>query len=102
MCQGGIPIGEKNNCGCEPGSGEKILSREELLTQLKEYKKRLESELVTVNGELESESAAGKGGEKSMSDTKKETRKSGTVDKVVKETKTTDCGCGCVPPPIKK
>lgn len=36
-----------------------------------------------------------------MSDTKKDTKKSGTLSDVIKEIRTCGCGCGCVPP-IKK
>jgi len=36
-----------------------------------------------------------------MADAKKETKKSGTLGKVVQELKICDCGCCCVPP-LKK
>ena len=37
-----------------------------------------------------------------MADAKKDSKKSGTLGKVVSEIKTCDCGCGCVSPLDKK
>ncbi|MBI5025960.1 MAG: DUF5320 domain-containing protein [Nitrospirae bacterium] len=52
MCQGNISVDLKKSCGCEPESDKGIPNKEELLTQLKEYKRNLESELALVKNKL--------------------------------------------------
>jgi hypothetical protein len=52
MCQGDIFLSSKNNCCYDKKLKRKVLSKKELLIRLKEYKKKLESELVTVNTKL--------------------------------------------------
>lgn len=63
MCQGSELIRFKNPCICVPKIDDKLLSKEELLSQLKEYKKNLESELDTVKKNLELTATAAEGGE---------------------------------------
>jgi hypothetical protein len=63
MCQGSELIRFKNPCICVPKIDDKLLSKEELLAQLREYKKNLESELNTVNKNLESTAIAAEGGD---------------------------------------
>ncbi|MEK6690424.1 MAG: hypothetical protein AABY78_03865 [Nitrospirota bacterium] len=52
MCQGNIFIDLKKNCGCEPESETESIDKEELLAQLKEHKRKIESELVMVKNKL--------------------------------------------------
>ncbi len=52
MCQRIISVDFKNNCSYEPNSEKEIPSKEELLAQLKEYKRNLESELVMVKNKI--------------------------------------------------
>jgi hypothetical protein len=54
MCHGNVFFGLKNSCRCKPEIDDRFFSKQELLAQLKEYKKDLESELDTVNRNLES------------------------------------------------
>lgn len=63
MCQRNIFINSQNNCSCKPISEKEIPNKEELLAQLKEYKRNLESELSMVNSKLGSEDTNKKGGE---------------------------------------
>ena len=63
MCQGGELIRLKSKCICGPLIDDKVLSKNELLAQLKEYKQNLESELDTVNKNLESTAIAAEGGD---------------------------------------
>jgi len=63
MCQGGELIRLKSQCICGPLIDDKLLSKNELLAQLKEYKQNLESELDTVNKNLESTATAAEGGD---------------------------------------
>lgn len=63
MCQGGELIRLNNKCICGPLIDDKLLSKNELLARLKEYKQNLESELDAVNKNLESTATAAKGGD---------------------------------------
>lgn len=63
MCQGSELIKLKSQCICEPRIDDRLLSKKEILTRLKEYKKNLESELIMVNKNLESTAIAAEGGD---------------------------------------
>jgi len=63
MCQEGELIRLKSKCICGPLIDDRLLSKKELLTQLNEYKNNLESELNTVNKNLESMAIAAEGGD---------------------------------------
>ena len=55
MCQGNILIDFKKACDCELESEKEIPNKEELLAQLKEYKRNLESELAMVKNKIRKE-----------------------------------------------
>mgnify|MGYP001584896597 FL=1 len=63
MCQDGELIRLKSKCICGPLIDDRLLSKKELLTRLNEYKNNLESELNTVNKNLESTAIAAEGGD---------------------------------------
>jgi len=63
MCQWSEFIKLKNPCSGEPEIDDGLLSEKELLARLKKYKKNLESELNTVNKNLESTAIAAEGGD---------------------------------------
>ena len=63
MCQGSEFIKLKHPCSGEPNIDERLLSKKELLTRLREYKKDLESDLIMVNKNLESTAIAAEGGD---------------------------------------
>ena len=63
MCQEHACISRKKQCICEPIIDNRLLSKNELLIRLKEYKMNLESELDAVNKNLESSAAAEEGGD---------------------------------------
>ncbi len=52
MCQRNIFINSQKKCSCKPNSEKEIPNKEELLAQLKEYKRNLESELAMVKKKL--------------------------------------------------
>lgn len=63
MCTRSMAAGPEGDCGCKADREEKALHNEDLLTHLKEYKNRLEAELITINSKLKAADNAGKGGE---------------------------------------
>ena len=63
MCQGGELVRLKGTCFCGPLIDDRLLSKKEILTRLKEYQKTLESELDAVNENLESTAIAAEGGD---------------------------------------
>ena len=63
MCQRNEFIKVKSQCICESTIDDRPVSKTELLAQLKEYKKHMESELNTVNKNLESTAIAAEGGD---------------------------------------
>jgi hypothetical protein len=63
MCQGIELIRLKSKCLCGPLIDDRLLSKNELLARLKEYKQNLESELDAVNKNLESTATAAEGGD---------------------------------------
>ncbi len=63
MCIRNIPTGAEGDCACTSGRGGETPGKEELLINLKEYKKKLKTELIAVNTKLKSADNAGKGGE---------------------------------------
>ena len=63
MCQGSELIRLKSKCICGPLIDDRLLSKNELLVRLKEYKQNLESELDAVNRNLESMTIAAEGGD---------------------------------------
>jgi hypothetical protein len=63
MCQEHECISRKKQCICEPAIDNRLLSKNELLIRLKEYKMNLESELDAVNKNLESSATAEEGGD---------------------------------------
>jgi hypothetical protein len=63
MCQEHECISKEKQCLCEPAIDNRLLSKNELLIRLKEYKRNLESELDAVNEDLESTATAEEGGD---------------------------------------
>lgn len=83
------------------------MSKADLLERLREYKGHLESELKSVTSKLKLLGETLGKEVRKMADAKKDSKKSGTLGKVVREIKTSICdcgccGCGCVPPLDKK
>lgn len=54
MCQELECISRTKQCICEPTIDNRLLSKNELLIRLRECRRKLESELVAVNKNLES------------------------------------------------
>ena len=63
MCISSKPIGLGGNCHCTSDCGTEAQSKEDLLTNLKEYKKKLKAELIRLDSKLKAADGAGKGGE---------------------------------------
>ena len=63
MCQGGELIRLKSKCICGPLIDDKLLSKNELLARLKQYRQNLESGLNAVNKNLEATATAAEGGD---------------------------------------
>ena len=97
MCQDKI-TGNRGTCNCRAETNI-LLSKDELLKMLKEYKGHLESELGLVNRKIKSAETPGKE-VINMAETKKDVEKSET-GKATQEKSGCGCGCGCVPP-VKK
>ncbi len=52
MCEGNKPINSKNRCNCDLKFEMGAISEAEMLMQLREYKRNLESELLIVKNKL--------------------------------------------------
>jgi|GEM_PF-6681527 len=63
MCQEHECTSREKQCICEHAIDNRLLSKNELLIRLKEYKRNLESELDAVNKNLESSATAEEGGD---------------------------------------
>jgi hypothetical protein len=63
MCQGGELARLKDACMCGALIDDRLLSKKEILTRLREYQKTLESELDAVNENVESTAIAAEGGD---------------------------------------
>lgn len=63
MCEENKLINSNDSCFCYFDFEKRVLSKEELLMRLKEYKRNLELELLRVKSKLEPETAQEKGGE---------------------------------------
>ena len=95
MCKDKI-TGNHVACNCHSET-KMLLSRDELIKMLGQYKEQLESALRLVNRKIKSGNKLGKE-VKNMSESKKDAEKSET-GKAAQEK--SGCGCGCVPP-VKK
>ena len=76
-----------------------LLSKDELLKMLRQYKEHPESELGLINRKIKAAETPGKE-VINMAETKKDAGKSET-GKAAQEKSGCGCGCGCVPP-VKK
>ena len=99
MCKNEMTGNGNSVCNCRTEANI-LLSRDELLKMMRQYKEHLEFELGVVNGKIKADDTPRKEVRK-VAETKKDVEKSES-GKATKEKSGCGCGCGCVPPPVKK